>query len=209
MQWLPTSSAEERERALRVATEHLLQEQIVIIPTDTVYGVAALPGSNAAIARLFAAKGRNPLKSLPLLVADLGLAWPLGEAVRPEARRLGERFWPGGLTLVVQAAAVFPSGIAAPDGSIGLRIPAHDLTRSLLRACGGVLAVTSANLSGKPSPRTANEASAIAPAVAALIDAGRVGGQDSTVVDVRGDQPVLLRAGAVPWEVILHTWRQS
>lgn len=161
---------------------------VVAFPTETVYGVGALP---EYCERLFHVKARPRHKEIPWLIAGLAAA-PF--ALPPLGRRLAERFWPGPLTLVVPG----------PDGSIGLRAPDHPLARALLVALGRPLAVTSANLSGRPPARTAEEVNrALAGRVDLVLDGGPApGGTPSTVVRIGPDGVELLREGAIAWPAI-------
>ena len=180
---------------------------IVAVPTDTVYGIAADLALPDAIERLFAAKRRPPEKAVAVLLADMDQAATLG-ILGPAARVLGERFWPGGLTLVlpVRPGAVLPRVLAAGAPTIGVRVPDHDAPRALARALGP-LPTTSANVSGEPDARDAQEIAArLGDAVALVIDGGPIhGGPASTVVDCTGDLPVIRREGAIPAEQIVGT----
>ena len=155
---------------------------VVVIPTDTVYGLAAHPAFPAAVARLYAIKGRAAQKPIALLAADVAAVRAFGYEV-PD--RLA-KFWPGALTVVV--------------GSEGFRVPDHAWTRELLRRCGGVLRVTSANLSGRRAATDAPQALADVGLSADLVvdDGLSPGGVPSTVVRVLEDgTSTVLRAGAV------------
>ncbi len=194
------------EEARAEAVEHLRAGRIVAVPTDTVYGIAADMALPDAIVRLFAAKRRPPEKAVAVLLADLAqaeaLAW-----LRPPARSLGERFWPGGITLVLPLLR----GVKLPDelagaGTIGVRIPDHDAPRALARALGP-LPTTSANLSGGTDAKDAAEVAAtLGDAVALVIDGGPIrGGPASTVVDCTSQRPRILREGAIPAWLIAET----
>jgi L-threonylcarbamoyladenylate synthase len=178
---------------------------IVAIPTDTVYGIAALPDNAAAIDRIYEAKGRPAEKALPILVSSAEAAARLAH-FSPLAWRLCLAFWPGALTLVVQADADFRSLALSADGTIGLRMPASDLALQILAGAGGVLAVTSANLSGLPAARSPAEAlDQLQGRIDAIVDGGVcAGGVASTVVRALGDAPEILREGAIPAEKIAH-----
>ncbi len=180
---------------------------IVAVPTDTVYGIAADLALPDAIERLFAAKRRPPEKAVAVLLADMDQAETLG-ILGPAARALGERFWPGGLTLVlpVRPGAVLPRVLAAGSPTIGVRVPDHDAPRAIARAMGP-LPTTSANVSGEPDARDAQEIAArLGDAVALVIDGGAIhGGPASTVVDCTWDLPVIRREGAIPAELIVET----
>lgn len=168
--------------ALITAAEILNRGGIVIIPTDTVYGIAARPDKPEAVARIAQIKGRPTGKPIALLTAD-----ERAVAHAPEsARKLMRRFWPGALTLVI-------------DGE-GYRVPNHDFTRELIRACGGLLRVTSANLSGAmPALSAAQALEDVGLAADLVIDGGTSpGGTASSVVsfDEKG-APLILREGAI------------
>jgi len=194
--------------AARAEAVGLLREGLIVaVPTDTVYGIAADLALPDAIERLFAAKRRPPEKAVAVLLADMDQAATLG-ILGPAARVLGERFWPGGLTLVlpVRPGAVLPRVLAAGAPTIGVRVPDHDAPRALARALGP-LPTTSANVSGEPDARDAQEIAArLGHAVALVIDGGPIhGGPASTVVDCTGDLPVIRREGAIPAEQIVGT----
>jgi len=175
--------------AVRLAAAALRRGALAIIPTDTVYGLAAHPAADAAVRRLFEAKARDFGKPIALLAADSAAVAGRGAALEGAARRLAERFWPGALTLVLKT----------PDGFEGFRVPAHPLTLALLRACGGLLRATSANRSGAPPALTAAAAlDALGGAAELVLDAGPApGGTPSTVVRVDGERVQVLRAGAI------------
>lgn len=177
---------------------------IVALPTDTVYGLAVAATTPAGIERLFAAKGRPPDRAVALLVADAAQAEEVGTMTAP-ARALAAAFWPGGLTLVLPRRVDRPLPVALTAGgatdppTVGVRVPAHDAPRALAAALGP-LPTTSANRSGEPEARNAAEISArLGAAVALILDDGPAGGgPPSTVVDVSGPAPRILREGAIP-----------
>jgi len=173
------------------AVELLRKGELVAFPTDTVYGIGCRTGDEAALSRIYAAKRRDPEKAIPWLVGSMADIGP-GFRADDRAARLADRFWPGAVTLV----------LAATDGSAtqAFRVPAHDVTLSLLAATGP-LAVTSANRSGEPETLDADDVSiafADGDEPSAILDGGRVpGGVASSVVDLSGPVPRLLREGAV------------
>ncbi len=173
---------------------------IVAVPTDTVYGIAADMALPDAIERLFAAKRRPPEKAVAVLLADVSQAEALG-VMSPAARVLGERFWPGGLTLVLplRSGVHLPRVLAGGAQTIGVRVPDHPAPRALA-AILGPLPTTSANVSGEPDARDAQEiAGRLGEALALVIDGGPIrGGLASTVVDCTGERPVVRRLGAIP-----------
>ena len=199
------------EAARAEAVDLLRAGLIVAVPTDTVYGIAADLALPDAIERLFAAKRRPPEKAVAVLLADMDQAATLG-ILGPAARVLGERFWPGGLTLVlpVRPGAVLPRVLAAGAPTIGVRVPDHDAPRAIARALGP-LPTTSANVSGEPDARDAQEIAArLGDAVALVIDGGPIhGGPASTVVDCTWDLPVIRREGAIPAELIVETLERA
>jgi len=174
----------------------------VVFPTDTVYGLAALPFQSQYIERLYVVKGRSSQKAIAILLGNLDHLDRVTSTMNPMAMRLAKRFWPGPLTLVVSRHPNLPS-VLTPDDTIGVRMPDHPVALNLLRQAGP-LAVTSANLSGRENAVTAQEVlNQLRGRIHLLLDGGRVpGGIPSTVVDCTGDQPILLRKGPVTLEAI-------
>jgi L-threonylcarbamoyladenylate synthase len=170
---------------------------LVAYPTDTVYGVGARVWDRAGVARLYAVKEREQGKAIPVLL-DGAEALPLVTRDLPEAAmRLARRFWPGPLTIVVLRRPELPDEVSLGP-TVGVRVPDHRVARALLEAAGP-MAVTSANLSGGPSARTADEVLAgLGGRVDLILDGGRTpGGEPSTVVDCTVSPPKVLRAGPV------------
>lgn len=177
---------------------------IVALPTDTVYGIAADLSDPGAIERLFAAKGRPPERGIVLLLADTSQAGTLGILDRA-GRALAGALWPGGLTLVVHQleGLLLPPVLTGGAPTIGLRVPDHAAPRALAAAVGP-LPTTSANRSGQPDARSAADVVAsLGDAVDLILDGGlSAAGRPSTVVDLTGAAPRVVRAGAVPTERI-------
>jgi L-threonylcarbamoyladenylate synthase len=171
--------------------------EIVVVPTDTVYGIAVDPTRPGATDRLFAVKARPTDVPLPILAADADQAFSLAADVSPVARRLAEACWPGGLTIVLprRAGLDFDLG-GADDATIGVRVPDHEVPRALARAVGP-LATTSANLHGRPTPETAAGVAAELAGVAVVLDGGRCAGAPSTVVVCTGDDWRVVREGRI------------
>ncbi len=194
----------DRERALERAIELLRQGQVIALPTDTVYGVAADGLNPAAIERLYVVKERPRDKAIPLLLASAGDLAQVAAQVHEAARILAAKFWPGALTLVVHAQAIVPSVLRAERDSVAVRVPDHPIPRELARVLGRPLAATSANISGGRDPSTAQEVEAqLGGRLALILDGGRVGGGvPSTVVDVSITPPRVLRQGALAIEEI-------
>ena len=190
---------EPREPILAAAAECLRNGGLVVFPTDTLYGLGAAAANDEAVKRLYEAKKRPPENPLPILIADMQGAAAVAEEVGPLALRLGNRYWPGPLTIVLKRSARFRSIALAGGDSVALRVPDHAVPRELIRALGEPITGTSANLSGQPSPRAAAEVAAqLAASVDIVIDAGPCPvGKESTVVDLTGERPRLLREGAI------------
>ncbi len=182
---------------------------VIVYPTETFYGLGADPANPASIKRLFEIKGRPADQPVLLLIrsADEVKQWASG--ITPSAEILMEKFWPGPLTLVFKAQPDVMREITAGRGTIGLRMPGSSTTLKLLEFLGSALTGTSANISGGPSPQTAEEtASVIGGMVDLILDGGKTaGGRPSTVVDVSQDPPRLIREGAVPLNDILASVR--
>ncbi len=188
---------------LRTALDILRRGGLVAFPTDTVYGVGAMAFDAAAVERIYAAKGRDVTKALPILLADQDGLSDVAEEIGPDARRLAETFWPGPLTIVVRKRDVVPEAVSR-GVTIGVRVPAHPVTLELLNA-SGPLAATSANLSGAPDSMTADEVvAALGDRIDLIVDGGRApGGKPSTVVDCTVSPPSLEREGPVSMDLIL------
>ena len=170
------------------ALDALQRGEIVAMPTDTVYGIAASLARPDAIEAIYRAKGRDADKALPVLVdsRDQILRFAAGDTARAEM--LARSFWPGALTIVVVANEALPWGIHRGAGTVGLRMPANDIALGLITAAGGALAVTSANLSGRPEARSAEAVrDTLGESLGYIIDGGHItGGMPSTVVDLTG-----------------------
>lgn len=180
------------------ACEAVRRGDIVGLPTDTVYGIGIDPRNPAAYELLYAAKRRRPEKAVPLLVADVDQAAGVVE-VSELGRRLMERHWPGGLTVVQRRRRDVPVHIGDPvTATVAVRAPSDPTAHALLLRCGP-LAVTSANLSGEPPALDADAAEAALGSMVAvyLRSGGAPAGVASTVVDATGDEPLVLRRGAI------------
>ena len=176
--------------------------ELIVFPTDTVYGIAAAPNDAGATARVFEAKRRPRDLTLPILVGSLDDARAVGE-LDDRAERLAAALWPGPLTLVVpRTARSAPWKLGGDDASVGVRIPAHPLARAVLGA--GPLATTSANRSGEPPATTCDDLQATFGDEVAmyLCDEAPLVGRASTVVSLLGPDPVILRAGDVDADTI-------
>ncbi|HEY5018457.1 MAG TPA: L-threonylcarbamoyladenylate synthase [Streptosporangiaceae bacterium] len=196
--WFDCSDATQRAEGLAAAATAVLGGELVVLPTDTVYGVGADAFSPAAVSRLLAVKGRGRDMPPPVLVGTVRAAAALVEDLGPYGQQLIDEFWPGGLTIVCRAARTLSWDLGDTKGTVAVRMPQDPVTLDLLRETGP-MAVSSANLSGSPAATTAEQArEQLGDAVAVYLDGGpSVGGQASTIVDLTGDAPRLLRQGAI------------
>lgn len=177
--------------------------EVVVLPTETVYGLAALPGVPGATGKIFALKGRGADMPLAVLCADAEQALALADQPSDAVQRVAKELWPGPLTLVLRRRPGLGYELGEPSTTIGLRCPDHDLVRTLAAQVGPI-AATSANRHGEPTPDTAAEVAAIFGAgVAVVIDGGPCDGLPSTVVDATSDEWRVLRQGAIEIETLL------
>ena len=196
---MPTDSAAARSHAVSTATAALRRGEVVGVPTDTVYGLAADATDVEAIQQLFELKERPSERTIAVLVADLAGAESLVK-LTAQARRLAERFWPGPLTIVAPRRPEAPEHLGT-GATIGVRVPDDETMRAI--AGPAPLAVTSANLHGDPTPSTAQGVAELFPALRLVIDGGPRPGASSTVVDATAPVPAVLREGPVSLAEIL------
>ncbi len=191
---------------LQKAADAVLQGQLVIIPTDTAYGLTGDPTNPHVVTQVLQVKGREEKLGMPLLAADLDQVRAL-TTLPSYAEKLAAQFWPGALTLIVPTHQAFPEGIMGPKQSLAIRIPNHTVPLALIKLIGFPIIGTSANISNMPSPRTADAAAAyLGSSVDLLLDAGPTSFQaDSTILDCTQSPPRVLREGALssdqfrPW----------
>lgn len=191
-------------RSIENAAAILRSGGLVAFPTETVYGLGADATNAEGVRRIFAAKGRPSTNPLIVHVADARVARRYAKEWPPQAEALAQRFWPGPLTLVVPKAEIIASDVSAGLETIGLRSPDHPMALELLRAFDGPVAAPSANRSNRVSPTTAEHVRReLGHSVDVILDGGpcRVG-IESTVLDVSGGQPVILRPGSITREPI-------
>jgi len=176
----------------------LKKGELVVIPTDTVYGVAADFFNKTAVARLYRIKKRPSGKPIPILASDLRQIEKLKARLGKIGKKLAKRYWPGPLTLVLPAGGT-------GDVWEGFRIPDHKAALAIIKAAGGLLRVTSANISGnKPALNAFEALKELSNGVGLVLDAGQTpGGKPSTVVKIIGDKAVILREGAIRREEII------
>jgi L-threonylcarbamoyladenylate synthase len=184
--------------SLKRALETLGKGGLVAFPTDTVYGVGALAFDRKAVESIYTAKNRPGEKAIPILIGDVEDLKKICPGLPELALKLAGRFWPGPLTLVVPKHPELSQAVSS-SGTVGVRMPDHPVARALLRLAGP-MAVTSANISGRPSPTDAKEVfNQLGGRVALIIDGGKTpGGVPSTVVDCVGAEPKILRVGPIP-----------
>lgn len=182
---------------IRKAVEVLKKDGLVIIPTDTVYGLACNADSSLAVERMYRLKQRARNKPFVIFVHDVDFLGELGIKVTPEIEELLCAFWPGAITFVF--------------GKVAARIPDHPIALAVLREFNGPLAVTSANVSGRESPIDFSQIEpCILNGVGLAVDGGRcLCGGVSTIVDVSGVEPRILRDGAIPAKKILGVWKEK
>ncbi len=180
---------------------------VIVVPTDTTYGVVCRLDRLEAVERIYELKGRDRSKPLIILANNTESILPFIEGAEDVVAKLGERFWPGALTIVARASSKVPPEILSGGTTVGVRVPAHKALRALLSLLPeGVVASTSANLSGEPTPKVMDEV------VASLADKvdylmpdcdESPAGTESTIVDVSGDKPRVIRAGALAVDSVL------
>ena len=197
---LGTGTDEERETAIAQATLAVQRGDLVVLPTDTVYGIGADAFDPAAVEALLAAKGRGREMPPPVLVSAATTLDALAVRVPDYARALVEEFWPGGLTLVCHQQSSLQWDLGETRGTVAVRMPDHPVALEILERTGP-LAVSSANRTGMPAATDADQAEEmLGGRVAVIVDAGPVdaaGGVASTIVDVTGDRGRVLRTGAI------------
>ena len=197
------STDENRERAIAAAVDAVKAGRLVVMPTDTVYGLGCDAFDNQAVASLLRAKHRGPDMPVPVLVGSWNTIEGLVREYSPAARTLVEAFWPGGLSLVVNQAPSLPWNLGDTAGTVMLRMPLHPIAIEILRRTGP-MAVSSANISGRPPATTAAEArEQLGESVAVYLDGGPAEkAMPSTIVDLTDVSPKILREGAISAEQI-------
>lgn len=192
---LPASDTEAFAHAVRL----LRAGKVIVFPTDTVYGVGARGMDESAIRQLFVVKERPLDKPIPYLLAQSADLDSVSEQVPEIARKLADKFWPGGLTLVVPANRRVPRILTSGGDKVAVRVPNHPTIRALIDSIGEPIAATSANISGEGAPATAQQAlSQLRGRVSMVLDAGPTPGNiPSTVVDVTVSPPTVERIGVI------------
>ncbi|MDD5083247.1 MAG: L-threonylcarbamoyladenylate synthase [Dehalococcoidales bacterium] len=191
---LPSDIKQQVEKGVSI----LEQGGIVAFPTDTVYGLGAGAYLTKAVDRIYQVKQRPRNMALPILLANTSQLAEVTESLPPVARLLAEHFLPGALTLVLRKAKSIPDIVSAGSDTIAVRVPAHPIPVALVSGIGMPIVGTSANISSRPSAVTAQEVvRQFGNTIDLVIDGGRCPGIESTIVDVTGSVPVILREGAI------------
>ena len=199
----PTGADEERESAIAAASLAIRRGQLVILPTDTVYGLAVDAFDPLAVRNLLAAKGRGRDMPPPVLVSAATTADALATSLPDYARALIEQFWPGPLTIVAHQQKSLQWDLGDTRGTVAIRMPDHPIALEILERTGP-LAVSSANTTGSPAATNADQAEEmLGDLVEVIVDAGPSLGKDaSTIVDVTGKQGRILRRGALSLDAL-------
>lgn len=186
-------------KAIRAAADAIRDGQLVVFPTETVYGLAADATDEAAVKRVFDAKGRVGKQPLPVQVGSLDDVLKAAEFIPTNAKPLAELYWPGPLTLVLPRNASLPRALTGGKETVGVRVPDHPVALALAREVESPIVATSANLSGNPPARNAADAvKEVGGWAAVVLDGGESRyGQPSTVVDVTVTPPRILRRGTI------------
>lgn len=186
------------------AGEILKNGGLVAFPTETVYGLGANALDEKAAAKIYAAKGRPSDNPLIVHIAEMEALEEIAEQVPETARLLAKAFWPGPLTMIFRKSEKVPYGTTGGLDTVAVRMPDHEIAREMIRQGGGYIAAPSANTSGRPSPTTAaHVAEDLNGRIDMIIDGGSVGiGLESTIVDVSGEVPVILRPGYINQEML-------
>ncbi|MFX0068888.1 MAG: L-threonylcarbamoyladenylate synthase [Promethearchaeota archaeon] len=189
--------------AMRIAAALVRFGMLVVFPTDTVYGLGTNPFNVLAVDRLLKVKGRLEEKGVPLLVSSMDDVSGIAH-FDDNAEKLAEKFWPGVLTLVLKKRRIIPDIVTGGRDSVAVRIPSHKVALNLAQMVGGVIVGTSANISGKPPPKTAQEAiEQVGKEVDLVLDGGTAPvGVSSTIIDLTESPPLIRRLGAISEEQI-------
>ena len=198
------------ENAVKTAAELIRAGEVVGMPTETVYGLAANALNGEAVKKIFLAKGRPQDNPLIVHIADFARIYDLCPAVPPQAKQLAEAFWPGPLTMIFPKKDIVPYGTTGGLDTVAVRMPVDPVANCLIHLAGVPIAAPSANTSGRPSPTKAEHViEDMDGKIEMIIDGGAVGiGVESTIVDVSGEIPTLLRPGAITIEMLRETLGQ-
>ena len=190
------------EKAYEKAAEYILQGQVVGMPTETVYGLAANALNGEAVKKIFIAKGRPQDNPLIVHIADIKQMDKLVSYIPENAKKLANAFWPGPLTIILPKSECIPIEVSAGLDTVGIRFPSHKVAQKFIETAGVPLAAPSANLSGRPSTTTAQHViEDLNGKIPAVLEGGACTvGVESTVISLAGDKPRLLRPGGISLE---------
>ncbi|MGN0165376.1 MAG: L-threonylcarbamoyladenylate synthase [Lachnospiraceae bacterium] len=191
---------------LSEACELLKQGELVAFPTETVYGLGGNALDETASARIYKAKGRPSDNPLIVHIADVNALETIGREVPPEAYKLAERFWPGPLTMIVKKSDMVPKSTTGGLDTVAVRMPSDEIALELIKGSGLYIAAPSANASGRPSTTRAGHCMEdLGGKIPMIVDGGPVKiGLESTIVDLSGDQPLILRPGFITIDRLLE-----
>ena len=180
--------------------------ELVAVPTETVYGLAAHAGLDQSVQDIYTVKTRNPGKPLSILVSGMDMVEGYTQNIPAAAYKLAEKYWPGPLTMVLEDKGCAAPTVTAGGDTLGVRCPDHPMTLALIRALGAPLAAPSANPEGAPSPKSAQDVLAYFDGkIHGILDGGTCTvGVESTIVDLTGAEPKILREGGIPGEELLR-----
>lgn len=205
------SSTNPDPSALEHAAAIITQGGIIAYPTETFYGLGTDGENEASVEKLFAIKGRDFNKPIPLIISGRNHVTKLAAAVPESAERLMDRFWPGGLTLLFEALPYLSTRLTGGTGKIGIRLSSNVIATGLAVLLGGALTATSANLSGQEECVSADEVmDKLGSKINAIIDGGTTPGKKgSTIVDITTDPPIMIREGIILFSLILDALGES
>ncbi|MFW6118133.1 MAG: L-threonylcarbamoyladenylate synthase [Chloroflexota bacterium] len=197
------------QREIEKGVKILQKGGVIAFPTDTVYGLGSDAFNSTAVERIYEIKNRPKHRQLPLLIADIEQLITLADPIPEIAWFLARRFWPGGLTLVLSKTNSLPVYLA-PGPTIAVRFPDHPICLAIIQQSGNPIIGTSANISGQPAALTAEEVGQqLGGKVDFIINGGKCpGGNESTVVDVTHESPIILRQGIIPSHDIDRAYRK-
>lgn len=204
---IKVNSKEPKKELVKEGASLIKRGKLVAFPTETVYGLGANGLDKEAVAKIFIAKGRPGDNPLILHVASREQVEPLVESISEEAEKVMERFWPGPLTIIFKRSSLVPDVITAGLDTVAVRMPNHPIASEFIKASGVPIAAPSANTSGKPSPTEASHVQEdLGGKIDMIIDGGSTGiGVESTVLDLSGDIPTILRPGGITLEELKKT----
>ena len=200
-------SAQSLQEGVSIGAETILGGGVVALPTESFYSLSVDATNAQAVERIFAIKKRASGLPILILISSVGELAQYVIAVPPAAREMGERFWPGGLTMIFESSPILPSRLTGGTGKIGIRISSHPVARALPKALPVPITGTSANISGTPPCTTADQVlECLGAEVDLVLDGGPTQGKDaSTVLDVTVNPPLIVREGMIKGEEILRT----